>query len=154
MKVKSHEVAPLSKKMKYLNKIKYLIILFPLTLPSFVQAMYNPNDPLIPCNPKNPHIVNGQTVWDNPCDFTALVRGVGNLIDFALYLAAPIATAMFAYAGFLYLSAQGDTGKITTAHKIFKNVAFGLFFVVGAWLIVKAVLIGLGAESSGLLNLQ
>ncbi|MCK4386659.1 MAG: hypothetical protein KAV41_01065 [Candidatus Pacebacteria bacterium] len=134
---------------KYSNKIKYLIILFSLTLPSFVQAMYNPNDPLIPCNPK---WVNN--AWQNKCDFNALVRGVGNLIDFALYLAAPIATAMFAYAGFLYLSAQGDPGKIKTAHKIFKNVAFGLFFVVGAWLIVKAVLLGLGAESSGLLNLQ
>ena len=134
---------------KYLNKIKYLIILIPLSLPTFVRAMYNPSESLIPCNPK---WVNN--AWVNNCDFNALITGAGNLIDFALYLAAPIATAMFAYAGFLYLSAQGDPGKIKTAHKIFKDIAIGLFFVLGAWLIVKAVLIGLGAASSGLLNLQ
>ncbi len=139
--------------MKFFNKIKYLIILIPLTLPSFVQAVWTPGKPLIPCNPKNPHIVDGKTVWDNPCNFDAIILGISNIIDLALYLAAPVATAMFAYAGFLYLTAQDDSGKITTAHKIFKDVAFGVFFVVGAWLIVKAVLIGLGAEEWSLLNL-
>ncbi|MFH1402248.1 MAG: hypothetical protein ABIG87_01315 [Patescibacteria group bacterium] len=127
---------------KILNKILYIFIFISVFLPSFVSA------DLVPCK----QTLNSKGTWDNTCDFAALVQLASNIIDFILKMAGSISAIMFAYAGFLYLSAQGDSGKITTAHKIFKNVALGIFFVVGAWLIVKAILVGLGAESYGLLG--
>ena len=134
---------------KYLNKISYLMILISLSLPSFVQALWTGGD-LVPCKPK----LNADgTGFTDACTFNSLITGVSNIIDLGLYLAASIAAVMFSYAGFLYLSAQGDPGKIKSAHDIFRNVVYGLFFALGAWLIVKAVLIGLGAESSSFLNL-
>jgi len=81
------------------------------------------------------------------CHFSDLVTLVKDVLDYILLIAAPIASIMFAYAGFIYLSSQGNPSKRTRANKIFVNVGIGLFFVVGAWLIVKAVLSGLGTDS-------
>jgi len=85
------------------------------------------------------------------CHFSDLVQLVKKVLDYILAITAPIAAIMFAYAGFLYLTSQDNPGKRTKANSIFVNVGIGIFFVVGAWLIVKAVLVGLKADS-GLLN--
>jgi len=128
------------KKLK--NKILYTFVLITVSVPSFVQAVWTPGSPLVPCNGSK----------ENPCNFNSLVQLVSNIIDFIIYISVSASAVMFAYAGFLYLSSQGDTGKVKTAHNIFKNVGWGLVFVLGAWLIVKAILKGLGAEGTSLLN--
>ena len=48
-----------------------------------------------------------------PCDFAALLTLISNVLDFMIYsVATPIAAIMFAYAGFLYLTAQDNEGKV------------------------------------------
>ena len=127
---------------KYFDKIIHLIIFTALSAPVFVRAMWNPSQPIVPCGR-----------GDTECHFADLIVGVSNIIDFFIYVAAPIAAAMFAYAGFLYLLSGGSVDKRKKANSIFTNVGIGLVFVVGAWLIVKLVVAGLGAEDSSYLNL-
>ena len=55
---------------------------------------------------------------------------------------------MFAYAGFVLLTAGGDTSKLKKAKDVFTNVALGLVFAAAAWLIVHTILTTLGYAGS------
>lgn len=74
------------------------------------------------------------------CDFDAFIATANKLIEFIIYLAASAAAILIAYAGFLYITAQGDSGKITQAHAIFKNIVIGFVVILLAWLFVKLIL--------------
>jgi len=60
-------------------------------------------------------------------------------MKFLIFISIPIATLLFSYAGFLYVTAGGNTGKIQKAHDIFKDVAVGFLIVLSAWLIVNTI---------------
>lgn len=81
------------------------------------------------------------------CDFNMLIKLVQNIINFLVYMAAPVAAVAFAWAGVLYLTAAGDETKIGKAHAIFTDVLIGLGIVLSAWLIVKLIVTGLGVKS-------
>lgn len=74
-----------------------------------------------------------------PCDFNALMTLFNRFINFILYVSIPLAAISFSYAGYLYLSAAGNTGKIEEAHGIFIKVLWGFVFVLSAWLIVYTI---------------
>lgn len=74
------------------------------------------------------------------CTFDDLLQLARNLINFMITLSTTIATISFAYAGYLYLTAAGDSGKIKTATGIFTNVAVGFIIVLAAWFIVNTFL--------------
>ncbi len=71
------------------------------------------------------------------CDLVSLFD---NVLRFAIYLAIMVATLMFTYAGFLYVTAAANQENINTARKIFGNVFLGLVFILGAWLIVNLIM--------------
>ncbi len=126
-----------------MNKITiyntYIFIIAGLILftPVFLFAQWSPgDDSIIPCD--------GTT--QNPCNLNEMVVLVSNIISFFIYIAPFIAAILFAYAGFLYITAGGKQGQIAEAHKIFTQVAIGLVIMLAAWLIVKMILVGLGAE--------
>ncbi len=73
------------------------------------------------------------------CDFSALIDMVNTIIQYLIFIAMPLAAISFAYAGWIYLSAGGDTGKVKKAHEIFANVGIGLILVLSAWLIFKLI---------------
>ncbi len=110
--------------------MRYFSILFLLFLPYSARAQTG----LVPCNGTK----------ESPCDFNALLMLVNNLLDFAILIAMPIAAIMFAWAGFRYLTAGGDTWRIQETHEIFKKVGIGLLVVLSAVLIVKTILVALG----------
>lgn len=76
---------------------------------------------------------------DEQCGWKHIVELGQNILNFLVVFSAVVATIMFVYAGFLYLTAMGNEEKIKTAHKIFWNVGFGFALVLGAFLIVKLV---------------
>ncbi|MCK4918577.1 MAG: hypothetical protein KAS02_02225 [Candidatus Pacebacteria bacterium] len=127
------------------NKITYIFILGIILIPSFVKADWILGSQLVPCNP-----TIGEDGTMTKCGFGDLVQLANNLIDFIIYISVSVSAIMFAYAGFLYITSS-TSGNIEKAHSIFKSVGIGLIFILGAWLIVKAVLVGLGANQS-LLN--
>ncbi|MCI0542507.1 family 16 glycosylhydrolase [bacterium] len=79
------------------------------------------------------------------CQFADLIELIQRVMNYLLFaFAIPLAAIIFTYAGFLYLTAGGDTGKISRAHSIFLYVVVGLVVALAAWLIVKAIVTGLG----------
>ncbi len=74
------------------------------------------------------------------CNFNALVTLAQNIITFLLYISTAIAAACFFFAGYLYVTAGGNSSQLTRAHHIFKNVVIGLIIALSAWLIVNTIL--------------
>ena len=111
-----------------IRNLKFVIILALLVLPVFSFAA----PPLVQCD--------GSTA--KPCDFTAFLTLINNVINFILYyMAVPIAAIMFAYAGFLLVTAGGEAaGARTKAKGIFTNAAIGLAVAAACWLIIKTIL--------------
>lgn len=81
---------------------------------------------LVPCEGKD-------------CDFDTLIDLVQSIINFLLIIAAPLAAILFAYAGWLYLSAGGSPEKVKKAHGIFVTVFWGLVIALAAWLVVTTI---------------
>lgn len=75
----------------------------------------------------------------NMCEFKHLIILAQNIMNFMILITLPLAAIGFAWAGWLYLSAGGNSGKITQAHEIFKKVFWGFVFVLSAWLIVYTI---------------
>lgn len=88
------------------------------------------------------------------CDFVAFVALVNRVITFIIEISIPIAALLFAYAGFLYMNAQGNLGKVSQAHKIFQNVAIGFMIILAAWLIVYTLVSTLFKPDVGMQYLQ
>lgn len=73
------------------------------------------------------------------CEFSDLVAFGQNIIGWLLRIAIPIATILFAYAGFLYLTSAEKPGQRDTAKKIFGSVFVGLVIALAAWIIVSFI---------------
>src|SRR3990167_3263145 len=111
------------------------ILILAIFLPAYTLA-----DPLVPCSGAD-------------CDFDSLIELIKNIVTFLLFsFAVPLAAISFAIAGVMILTAGGNTGQVEKAKEIFWNVLIGLIVALSAWLIVNAILLGLGA--SGLASLQ
>lgn len=93
--------------------------------------------------------VGNFVAFKDPCDFSYLMLQINALISFLLFkLAMPLAAIVFAYAGWLYMSSGGSGGQIEKAKGLFKSVLIGFLIALAAWLIVKAIMLGLGFDSS------
>ncbi len=94
--------------------------------------------------PECKRTVNGRTI--NACGYQDLIKLGINIMNFAIYLMAILAVISFVYAGFLYMSSAGNQSQISKAHGIFTKVALGIFFTLGAWLIVHQIAVWLGVK--------
>src|SRR3989344_4328657 len=81
------------------------------------------------------------TLTVKPCDFNDFLTLINNILYFILFLMAiPICAIMFAYAGFLLVTAGGEAAHARTKAKtIFTNALIGLVLAFAAWLIVKLI---------------
>lgn len=115
--------------MRILKNISFFIpTLLVLFLPSLLFA-----GGLVPCDGPKCTI----------CDIAELGQ---NIINYMVMIAASVAALLFAYAGILYITAGGDSGKISSAHQIFFNVFVGFMLILAAWLIVNLIMMGLLKE--------
>lgn len=71
------------------------------------------------------------------CHLAALTH---NILVVLVGLAVAAATLMFAYAGFLYVTAAANHGNIDSAKRIFGQVLLGLILVLTAWLVIDLTL--------------
>lgn len=74
------------------------------------------------------------------CQACHLAELTHNILSFFISLAVGAAAVMFAYAGFLYVTASSNQGNIDKAKSIFSQVLIGLVLVLVAWLIVDLTL--------------
>jgi heme/copper-type cytochrome/quinol oxidase subunit 2 len=82
------------------------------------------------------------------CGWNDLIQLGQNIMGFMIFLIPIAATIAFVWAGWLYMSSQGDQGKVKQAHKIFGTVTLGIFLTLGAWLLINTILTFLGVDSS------
>jgi hypothetical protein len=80
------------------------------------------------------------------CRFGHFLIGINKVINFLLMITGSIAALVFAYAGFLVLTAGANEGQVTQAKGMAWSVVKGFALMLAAWLLVKLVLVGLGIQ--------
>ncbi len=85
------------------------------------------------------------------CNMTHFIGMVMRIINYAITLAFAFVGIIFAYAGYTYMTAQGDSGKVSKAHGMFTKAAVGLFITLSAFLIVKLIMTSLEVKSGELI---
>jgi hypothetical protein len=91
----------------------------------------NPNAELVPC---------GSSAHRDECKWADLVHLANNIVNFLVFISSMLGVLAFCYAGFLYITAAGDSGKVEQAHGIFKMVMIGMMFVLCGWLLIATIL--------------
>jgi hypothetical protein len=71
------------------------------------------------------------------CNFQTFISMVGTTINWLFVIAIPVAVALFAYAGLLYMSGKDENKK--KARTIFLNVAIGFIIMLVMFVVVKTV---------------
>ncbi len=103
-----------------------------ITIPAVLHAQGN----LIPCDGED-------------CNFTQLMILFNNVINFLLFtLATPFAAIVFAYAGWLYLRSGDNPSNKSKAKGMFIKMLIGYVVALGAYLIVKVIMQGLGFDAT------
>jgi amino acid transporter len=113
-----------------------LAIFLTLAMPA-VSLAQDTSKGLIPCGRSGPDAPSNTT---HPCEFKDVITLINTIITFIFkFLALPLAAIMFAYAGFLLVTAGGAEAK-SKAKKIFTNAVIGLVIAAAAVIIVKTLL--------------
>ncbi len=93
---------------------------------------------------------NGLVPCKDTCDFNDILQLVNNLITFLIVtLFAPIIIFLFMYAGYKYLTAEGNPSKIANLKKMVWHIFIGMLLVLCSWLIVKTILVILSSDEVG-----
>lgn len=96
---------------------------------------------------------NGLVPCENTCDFNDILQLINNLITFLITtLFIPIIILLFMYAGFKYITAEGNPSKIANLKKMVWHIIVGMLLVLCSWLIVKTILSILSSNESGALQ--
>ena len=82
------------------------------------------------------------------CGWSDLVTLAKNLMVYLIFIGTTLAAISVAYAGFMYATSSGNSGKIEKAHHIFTSVAIGVLFLWGGWLLVATVMKTLGVKDA------
>ena len=122
--------------MKKYFSILLGVVLFVIIVAPFTVSAWAPGQPFIPC---------GRTGPD--CDFNGFIQLLRNAIDAMFIFSIPIVALVFAYAGYLYLTAMGNSSQASKARGIFTSVLMGFVIMLSAWLIVKVITDGLLSDS-------
>jgi hypothetical protein len=90
-------------------------------------------------------VKTGVVPCTNECGADDIFRLINNLVDFAVrYLLLPLFVFMIMFAGYKYIMAMGNPGKVANLKGMFGNMLMGLVLFLCAWLIVKGLLYALG----------
>ncbi len=95
---------------------------------------------------------SGLVPCKDACTFNDAVTLVKNVINYIILTSAAVAAGLFAYAGFLYMTAGGESGKITKAHGIFTSAFWGFVIMLSAWLVVYTLTSALLKDGYSLLG--
>ena len=137
--------------MKYFRINKNLLIVLAFAVVVFfganlahavdLKTLWSDNSQLVPCGTKSD---SSSWVADSggskECGWADLIILANNIVRFLVFFSVILATMAFCYAGFLYITAFGESGKIEQAHTIFKSALIGVFFVLCGWLIIATIL--------------
>ena len=79
-----------------------------------------------------PTVTLAQAQFQNPLRFDNLVDVLLAIVDILLVLAVPVIIFFIIYAGFLYVTAQGNPSKISDANRALLYALIGGVIILGA----------------------
>lgn len=77
----------------------------------------------------------------------SLSEYIGSIIQYILSFLGVIFIILIIYAGFLWMTAGGDSEKITKAKDILINAVIGIVIILSAYIITTTILTKLGAAT-------
>ena len=111
---------------KKIKQFLPLLILFVLLVPVFVNA-----EPIIPCG----GLAEDGKTPQPPCDFNMLMKLVNKIINWIIWISAPVAAGVFAWAGIKYMT-TGIADQKSEAKDMLQKVFIGFVVILSAWIIV------------------
>lgn len=82
---------------------------------------------------------SGGNTINNPLDNDDLIAFINSVIEAALMIGAVVAVMAVIFAGFMFVTAQGDEEKISTAKRTLLYAAIGIAILLGARLISDVI---------------
>jgi|GEM_PF-3878082 len=90
---------------------------------------------------KGDDVVSSIIPCTDKCTFTDVFRLLNNFITFFFKsLLVPIVVLMIMYAGFQYLTAEGNPSKKANLKKLIWNLIKGVLLILCSWLIVRTIM--------------
>ncbi len=75
------------------------------------------------------------------CSFTDIFRLLNNALQFFItQLLIPIFVIIIMYAGYQYLTAEGNPSKIANIKKMLQHIVLGILLILTSWLIVRTIM--------------
>lgn len=87
-----------------------------------------------------PVLAHAQARLENPLNFNSINDFIAGALQILVMVALPFVTLFIVYAGFLFVTAQGNEEKLSKAKWNFFYVIIGSLLLLGAWAL--ATLIG------------
>ncbi|MEX2515001.1 MAG: TrbC/VirB2 family protein [Candidatus Paceibacterota bacterium] len=84
-----------------------------------------------------PGTVGAQAKLENPLKAESLTDFLNQVVQDLVFLSVPVIVFFIIYAGFLFVTAGGNTGKIETAQKTALYTVIGAAIILGASLIAS-----------------
>ena len=75
----------------------------------------------------------------NPLRFKTIAEFIAGALQVLVMIALPIIVLFLVIAGFKFISAQGNEGKLGEAKKNFFYVIIGAGLIMGAWILAKLI---------------
>jgi hypothetical protein len=76
---------------------------------------------------------------DNPLRFTSISGLITALIKLLIQIGLSVAVLFIVYAGFLYVTAAGNSEKVTQAHQVFLWAVVGTAVLLGSLVIMEVI---------------
>ncbi len=77
---------------------------------------------------------------NDQCQWKDLLTLANNIINFLVFASSIFGVLAFCYAGFLYLTAAGNSGQVEKAHGVFKMALIGIITILCGWLLIATIL--------------
>ncbi|TSC61095.1 MAG: hypothetical protein G01um101448_874 [Parcubacteria group bacterium Gr01-1014_48] len=78
-------------------------------------------------------------VLTNPLRFGSIPEFITAVLNIVLMIIVPLVAVFLMYAGFLYVSAQGNATQVEKAHKVFLWTIIGAAVALGAMILSSAI---------------
>jgi hypothetical protein len=75
----------------------------------------------------------------NPTSVGSVNEFIQKVLEAMVRLGIVVVALFILIAGFMYVAARGNAGKITEAHENFKYVIYGAILILGAWVIATII---------------
>ena len=87
----------------------------------------------------NPPATPGFAGLENPLNSPTLMGLLTSILDVIMVFAVPLIVFFIIYAGFLYVTAQGNEETVKKAHRALLYAVVGGVIILGAWIILDVI---------------